>query len=382
MKKISMIFCALLASFMLVTAGCGEDEEEEAEVGDTWPPKVEHVIVAGDTSAAATNGPVMVVFSEAVDPASAQTALTFTPQISGDISYNAETRTLTFKPKSDLQAHTKYSMTVSNVEDKFGNVMEPFAVDIHTSEKDVEPPTIVKTTPSDGEPEASVKPTFYVEFSERIDQATFGGDLALTPDVGVPTERWLFTWSEDGKQVEIFLPTEVGLNILQDYTLHIGASSAMDLVGNEMEESLETKFTTESPPHEDIDANSASALTQAWLYIIWRDPSKLWHITWGGNAAGVGAMVLAGAGDISSIDGEIEDIGEVAWEVGDLQNLIDGVLTFNAAVNGTGGVDGLTFRVKGKTVTFTLKNAEPEWIHIGSGRKNPQETTFTLINED
>jgi hypothetical protein len=51
-------------------------------------------------------------------------------------------------------------------------------------------------------------------------------------------------------------------------------------------------------------------------------------------------------------------------------------------VNGTGGTDGLEFEVKGKTVTFRLSNARPEWIFIGKDRKHPEATTFTLLNED
>jgi hypothetical protein len=380
MKKNAIICCALLASLILTISGCGEGDEEAA-VGDTTPPTVKGVVVAGDTSAAATNGPIMIVFSEAVDPASVQAAVTFTPQVDGSVSYNEETSTLTFDPKSDLQDHTKYSITVSNVADKAGKVMEPFTFEIFAGEPDVTPPTIKETTPKDGELEASVEPRFTIGFSERIDVTELGQDLSLTPDTGVPVERWLFTPSEDGKQVEIFIALEKGLEILVDFTLHIGASSVVDLVGNGMERDVEIKFTTEAPPHEDIDPKSQTALTQAWLYIIWKDQSNVWHIIWGGSKEPE-ALVLVGDGTISSHDGVIDDVKTVAWEAGDLQALIDGVLTFNAAVNGTGGTDGLTFKVIGKTVLFELKNAEPEWIHIGNGRKHPEAATFTLLSKD
>jgi hypothetical protein len=127
----------------------------------------------------------------------------------------------------------------------------------------------MKTTPGSGEPEASTEPRFNIEFSERIDPAEFAQDLSITPDVGVPVERWIYTWSEDGKQVEIFIPMEKGLEPEEDFALRIGASSVEDLVGNRMEKSLQIEFTTAQRPYEDIDPESMNPLAQAWLYIIW-----------------------------------------------------------------------------------------------------------------
>lgn len=380
MRKIITVCCALLVSFTLIIIGCGEDEGEEAEVGDVTPPEVENVIVAGDTSAAATNGPIMIVFSKAVNASSVHTALSLTPQVSGSTSYSEETRTLTLDPDSDLQAHTKYSLTVSNVEDKAGNVMEPFTFEILTSEKDTNPPTIKKTIPSDGDEEVSTVAKFNVEFGERIDQTKFLRDLSLKPDTGVAVDRWIFTWSEHGKQVEIFIPLEKGLEPEKKFTLRVGASSVVDLVGNVMERSLEVKFTTAERPYEEINPESQAAIQQGWLYIIWKDPGKVWHIIWGGSAPA--GAVKTGQGTIFSKDGSLGDVTEVGWEAGDTWDLKDDRLTFRGAVNGTGGTDGLTFRAKGKTVTFQLLNAKPEWIFIGGARKNPETTTFTLLNED
>lgn len=380
MKRSVIICCALLVSLTLTIIGCGEDEGKEAAVGDTVPPAVEDVIVAGDTSAVATNGPIMIVFSEAVGLASVQWAVTLTPQVDGSISYDEEIFTLTFDPKSDLQDHTKYSITVSNVADKAGNVIEPFTFEILAAEKDIQPPRIVETTPRSGETEVPTEGRFNIEFSERIDQAKFGQDLSLTPDIGIPAERWIFTWSEDGKQVEIFIPLEKGLEPEEDFVLRIGASSVADLVGNRMDKGLQVEFTTAQRPYEDIDPESMNPLQQEWIYIIWKDQMDIWHIIWGGTAPA--GATKRGQGTISSKDGAIDDVNPVAWEAGDTQNLRNGVLTFSAAVNGTGGTDGLEFKVKGKTVTFRLQNAKPEWIFIGGDRKHPESTTFTLLNED
>ena len=214
----------------------------------------------------------------------------------------------------------------------------------------------------------------------RIDQAEFDPDLSLTPDVGVPPDRWMHTWSEDGKQVEIFIPLEKGLEPEIDFALSIGAKSVMDLVGNEMAEGLEIEFTTAERLYEDIDPRSQAAIQQEWLYIIWKDHMDIWHIIWGGTT--LPGAVNTGAGTITSEDGAIDNVNPVLWEAGDQQNLKDGVLTFSGAVNGTGGTDGLEFKVKGKTVTFDLRNAKPEWIYIGKDRKHPETTMFKLSNED
>lgn len=385
MRDISIFLCALLVSLILTIIGCGGDDDDD-EVMDTKPPEVKEVIVAGDMSSVATNGPIMVVLSEDVDPASVHGCLALTPQTAGDLSCDEESRTLTFCPESDLQAHSKYSLTVGNLVDKAGNVMEPYTLEFSTGERDATPPTIVKTIPEDGELEALPISRFTIEFNERVDQTNFGQGFSLTPDTGVPVDRWLYTWSEDGKEVKIFIPREKGLETMEDYTLHIDASSVMDLVGNEIEKSADVKFTTVEPPHEDIDPRSDTALTQAWLYIIWKDASGVWHITWGGNTA-PGAAALVGTGSIFCDDGEITDVREVAWEAGDIHDLIDGVLTFNGPINGTGGTDGLTFKATGKMVTFDLKNAQQDedepaiWVHVGKDRKNPSAANFTLVND-
>ncbi|MFC1712254.1 Ig-like domain-containing protein [Candidatus Poribacteria bacterium] len=377
MKKTAMICYILLVSLILIIA-CGEDEEDTT-VLDTTPPEVKYVIVAGWMSAAATNGSITVVFSEAVEPASVQAAVTSVPQVDGSISYDEETRELVFEPESDLQDNTKYSVTISNAMDRSGNVMVPYTFDLTTGTRDTEPPAIVKTVPGDGEEEVSIVPKINVEFSERIKQARFAIDLKLTPDPGIPVEKWVFTWSEDGTQVEIWLPMEKGLEPERKFKLDIGKSSVVDLVGNRMEEGAQLEFTTATRPHEDINPNSVNALQQEWLYIIWKNGDK-WQIIWGGTAP-VGA-VRTGAGTIFSEDGEVTSVTPLLWEAGDTQNLSkDGKLTFNGAVNGTGGTDGLEFEVDGKTVTFRLSNAQPEWIFIGKDRKHPVDTTFTLVNE-
>jgi len=377
MKKNSIICYTLLVSLMLIM-GCGEDEEDAANL-DIQPPTVKELIVAGGTSAAATNGSIVVVFSEAVEPASVHAAMAFTPQVDGVVSYDEETRSLTFDPASNLQDNSKYSVTISNVEDRNGNMMLPFAFDLFTSEEDIDLPAIVETAPQDGQEETSIVPKFNIEFSERVDQASFGRDLALTPDQGIPVEQWVFTWSEDGKQVEIWIPLAKGLEPEKKFKLHIGRSSVVDLVGNKIENGMQIEFSTAERSHEDINPKSPNALQQEWIYIIWKQGS-IWHIIWGGTAPG--GATKTGSGTIFSKDGDIDKVKSVLWEAGDVYNLgKDGKLTFNGPVNGTGGTDGLEFEVDGPTVTFRLSNARPDWIFIGKDRKHPTATTFILLNE-
>jgi len=377
MKKVSIICYMLLVSLMLIV-GCGEDEEDVASL-DVQPPAVKEVIVAGGTSAAATNGAIVVVFSEAVEPASVHGAVAFTPQVDGVASYDDKTRALTFDPASNLQDNSKYSVTISNVEDRNGNVMLPFTFDLFTSEEDVDPPAITDTAPQDGQEEVSIVPKFDIEFSERVNQESFGSDLLLTPDQGVPAEQWVFTWSEDGKQVEIWIPLATGLEPEKKFKLHIGKSSVVDLVGNKMESGMQIEFFTAERSHENIDPKSPNAIQQEWIYIIWKQ-SSTWHIIWGGTAPG--GATKTGSGTIFSKDGDIDKVKPVLWEAGDAYDLSkDGNLTFSGPVNGTGGTDGLEFEVDGPTVTFRLNNARPEWIFIGKDRKHPTATTFILLNE-
>jgi hypothetical protein len=379
MKYNSILSFALLILLAILFTSCGNGEEE-TETGDNAAPTVNDIILTGDSASAATNGPIMVVFSKAIDPVSIHGAVTCVPHVEGSVCCDDENRILIFKPNSDLQPHTKYSVTISNVADNAGNIMEPFSFEVLTGVKDTIPPFIKNTLPNDGDSDVPVDTAFSIQFSERIDKSSFGKDLSLTPETEVPVDRWIFKWSEDDKSVEVFIPLELGLEPEKRYNLKIGSSSVVDLVGNKMGKSLTVEFRTSERSYEDINPESQTALQQEWLYIIWKQ-GDIWHIIWGGSAPA--GATKRGQGSIYSKEGEVDDVNPVLWEAGDTFNLTkDGTLTFNGAVNGTGGTDGLEFRVKGKTVTFRLSHARPEWIFIGKDRKHPQSTTFTLLNED
>ncbi|WP_439677420.1 DUF4082 domain-containing protein [Embleya sp. MST-111070] len=88
---------------------------------DTTPPTATQTVPAANATGVATAAPLSVTFSEPVQPATVQWAVTRTggPAVPGAASYNGNTAT--FTPTSALAASTGYTVSVSGAKDAAGN---------------------------------------------------------------------------------------------------------------------------------------------------------------------------------------------------------------------------------------------------------------------
>jgi hypothetical protein len=116
----------------LTLVGCGDDDPV-GPTPDTVPPRVVSVTPADGAQLVATDVVITVTFSEAINPATADSAaFDIEPAVGLGISYADKVVTLT--PALLLLADTTYTVTVTGIRDAAGNALSaPFVWEFSTS---------------------------------------------------------------------------------------------------------------------------------------------------------------------------------------------------------------------------------------------------------
>ena len=86
---------------------------------------------------------ITVTFSEDVEGDSV--AISVSGDVTGETSYDSETKKATFKPSAPLTAGS-YTVTVSGAKDKAGNVMEEKSFSFSIAEEEAKPPEETEET--------------------------------------------------------------------------------------------------------------------------------------------------------------------------------------------------------------------------------------------
>jgi methionine-rich copper-binding protein CopC len=139
-----------------------------------------------------------------------------------------------------LKSGTIYSVTLSGVEDFSGNSL-PYAKwsFTTTSVRDTTAPTLVSSSPGDGDENVSLRPSIELEFSEMLDRDSFA------PTMTPPIAGYVWWW-EGGKHYRL-LPSAPLLPETQ-YTISIPAGAMRDGAGNPNVESYAITFLTAAAP--------------------------------------------------------------------------------------------------------------------------------------
>ncbi len=232
-----------LIGIWLCLLGCGEDETK-----DTAPPTIIATNVQGGPIP--VNTPIVLVFSERVNLTSAQRGILVRSSIDaetvkGVITLQKSGREVKFTPIEQMTSGA-YVLTVLGIEDTEGNViMAPFsiffsAVEVDTTKPvaDIMPPSMVSSTPAEGQ---SVKSTssLVVRFDEEV-----GADSA---QVGIVVSGVEGTVEVNGA-VAIFKPQKP-MTVGKHTLVIVGIQ---DLAGNVMESSHLVPFEVIAPPPVDI----------------------------------------------------------------------------------------------------------------------------------
>ena len=289
MKGRNILMLAGTIFIVLALASCGGGGGG-GDTTDTTPPTVVSTVPGSNGTGAAVNSAITATFSEAMD-ASTISDTTFTLEavtdrgmdpaaldarsLAGTVAYSASSLTATFTPSADLSYGTWYRATITTgVTDTTGNgLAQNYVWDFQSGlNPDSTAPTVVSTSPEDGDTMVRINALITADFSEDLDPTTVSQSTFYLGSVS----------SVDGTvsyadRTMTFTPT-LELNTGTEYEAMVGWE-ATDLAGNDAElESwtfttshwnIEDKIENTGTPSGlcDVAANDDGYATAAWIRI-------------------------------------------------------------------------------------------------------------------
>jgi len=164
--------------------------------------------------------------------------------VAGIVDLEGGDAIVTLRPLSLLDAETRYTLRIADVEDRVGRKMAaPYVASFTTI--DVSAPSIVETTPVASSLGVTVFTTVRVKFSEPIDPAKFAGPaIVLTGPGGAVEGRIDFLFANT---VAVFSPARP---LEENVSYQVRVEAAEDLSGNRQAQALEFQFgtTDRTPP--------------------------------------------------------------------------------------------------------------------------------------
>ncbi|MGD8415198.1 MAG: Ig-like domain-containing protein [Candidatus Latescibacterota bacterium] len=214
------------------------------DAGDNTGPQIVYVSPSPGATGVGLGEPVVIQFDEPLYFSDLVEATSWTYNggvvlFNMDVDESSNTHTLT--PVTPLPSSTMFTVRIdSTVGDIDGNHIEATSWSFTTTGgTDNSPPSLISTTPRDGQTNVAVDVDFRLQFSEPVSMA---GDIGiiLTPNPG----DGVGGMSPDGTTLT-FDPDE-DLQDDQQYTMVIPKGAVSDLAGNPLDESYTVRFTTGS----------------------------------------------------------------------------------------------------------------------------------------
>ena len=191
MGKATLFYIVLLLTFVVTgligLIGCGE-ESEEAVKEEGAGSFVSSATPANNAKNVPTTAAIMVTFDkDIVTPSVANVA--FTPGVSGDVSYDPDTRTMVFKPSAALSNNTDYSMTIDGISGIEGSSMSPVTIEFTTSVPDNRGPKVTLTFPENNQKDLEHNTEISITFDEPIDRIKFPKSVFFDPRIDVSLDE-------------------------------------------------------------------------------------------------------------------------------------------------------------------------------------------------
>jgi hypothetical protein len=207
---------------------------------DTDAPTVLSNAPAANAMAVPTNAVLSISFSEAMNKATVDAAFSISPAVAGTALWDGTDTLRTFQPSAPLAPSTQYTVTVGvGARDRTGNALaSPFSFTFTTAAAaDTTRPTVVSTSPDNGELGVAPNTKLTVTFSEPMDKASV--QVAFSMSVPMALNGGTFAWSADGRTVTYSPPGffMYGSNA----AFRIGAASR-DLAGNTLTANVDRGF--------------------------------------------------------------------------------------------------------------------------------------------
>jgi YVTN family beta-propeller protein len=215
---------------------------------DITPPMVVQTMPQADSIGVFVTSPVIIRFSERMDPASITDAsVTLScPECStgvqGTIALTDQNMLATFTPTRLLAEGTTYTVHVTqDVKDASGNALAALFQISFTTVTNL-PPSVVTTGPANGSVGVSVTTPIYVDFSEPIDTATVTAQSISLEAAGVAVSGSFTFLNQDSRVV--FRP-DTSLQYKTSHSILI-STTITDLSGTPLQASSQAYFETEA----------------------------------------------------------------------------------------------------------------------------------------
>lgn len=390
-KVISLYISLLLALTIIGLVGCGDDSDPEfVDSG----PSIDWMVPKNGAADVPTNTAILITFDEEINtPATGN--LSFTPGLSGTVSYDPDSYTLTFRPSTELGITTEYTLTIDGITDVAGNAMTPTTIKFTTSVLDNQRPEITLTSPKDGQKDIGHGEDMVIRFSEPMDRSRLRNAIYFTPEIDVAQDEWILEWSLAGDEIVTISPppgTEP-YPVNKDCTLLLSKSSVVDVSGNPVLTDLQLKFKTLRYPIEKIGRPifHVKKVAPLWFYTL-GEWNRRWVVIWGGGQAQGGPSQNSPSGTITaSADGYIlEDVELIPSNAGNAMsgNVSKGNgnrLSYSSANLNNKKIFTMVFASTSKYLTFDMRSSAgtipKKYVHIGLNYENPSRTPFILNNE-
>lgn len=240
----------------LAAGGCDvyhgpDDPAAPAPVGSAAP-TVTFVTPENGATNVATNGRILVTFSEVMDSRSVVAAGTLTltgpgsDPVGGTVTYNEASRTATFSPTADLPINATFTATVSVAAMSVGGraLASPFVWSFSSGERaDHSAPSVVFTAPADEETDVAINRDIVAVFHESMDpDSIVSANIIVSGPSGEIAGIVAFA---TGANAAVFsLTPNLDFAAGATYTVTIkGPGGVMDLAGNAMAADYTWTFT-------------------------------------------------------------------------------------------------------------------------------------------
>ncbi len=153
----------------------------EGEGGeDTTPPRIEATVPDRGASGFSNTAPIIVLFSEPVDPNTIGPDTFFIKDVTGGYSYDEPTRTARLVPSPPLAVSKTYEATVTNgIRDLAGNALAEGRTWSFRAVRDTAPPRIQERSPGENADGVPLNSSVTVTFDEEIKGETLESRFVL-----------------------------------------------------------------------------------------------------------------------------------------------------------------------------------------------------------
>lgn len=206
------------------------------------PPRVTSTNPMNGAIGVLKNATIVVTFSQAMDHAATEGAISANPSITGTFSWGGTSKTVTWAPSANLQVNTKYFVNVSKAARSQAGINLPsqYTFSFTTESWAPSPPTVSSTNPVDKATGIPVTTTIAITFSKAMNKSATEPAVSASPSI-----TWTPAWTS-GDTIVTFTPS-ASLKTGTKYTITI-STAAKSADGAKMASPYEFSFTTVSAP--------------------------------------------------------------------------------------------------------------------------------------